>query len=1106
MLADLGNLRDQVLERFAMLDRLVVRRLGLPVRGLHLVHGPARLRHEHLRALADGEMALLDGVLQRPLHLAAGVVQLLVRVLHLLERVVRLLLGLVLLLIVRLGELVVLGRGGLVLVVGLPDRVVLHLARRLGGLVGHRAGRVGAHGEVHQHLRAVLLGRALEVLPELLHLGARVLERLLHDGLELLRGLVGALALGLLQVPRVPGALERLLQHLLRALEHLGLDLLEDAIDRVGDLLLHLLRDLLELLLRLFPRLAGELGHLAVEILRGGDAVLLRLLQRLLAVLQERLRGLVRLARLIDQLLPLRLGALHLRVQFLVLRLRVLVGGLALVHHRLGLLDGLLDARHVALERRLRRFLGVLEQLLDGLDRELHLRLGVVHQRVDLLLRRIALLLEILLRLVQAGGRLLRGVVGVLLRLCQQALPQLARRLDRLLQQLLRGVVSLLRVVQQRLAQARCLLRELRFQLLQLGLRRLPGLLALGEDGLRVPDGLLGVGLRPLHRVVGRALRVLLQLLRLLQRGADLLLRLVHRLADQVLRGAALVLEGLLRAVILRALLVVHLGRVRFGFLQEALPQLSLRGDGLVEQLLRHRHRVRRLVDDGLRHLLRPGGHLRLQLGQLLLRRLLRRLALGEDGLRLIDRRLGRVLVPAPGLLRRLGGMGMQLLHLRQRRLHLRAGAVHQRRDLVLRLAGGSVELLVGRVVSGGRRGAGGGHALLHALEEALGDLAHRLPRLLHQLVRLVERDLRLREQLLHRLRALGSERLQLVAGTLRLLERRLELVARGLGRIERLLRLVLRELPRLLGGGLALGERLLRLLQRHLDLPLQLLARGFDVALALPGALVDAAVRVLCRRVRIGGLLHGGRGAAHRLVVLGDGRGLDRGVVGLAALEQRLDLLDQPLERLLHVLGHVVVRALGGVLGGVRLGLELPDQRLRGLRDVLGSVEVLRLRLLDGLLQLADQLLRKLERLEAVLLRLLHRRGQVLQLLDVGLVRVVELLRLVDLLLHLDGELLRLARPLADLLLDLLDGLRQHAVGLVAAVRGQHGLHLVDQLLQDLLHVLGHVRVRLLGGRLARLRLLLRLVERHLGAVHVGLGAVEVVLLRLVERGLALV
>ena len=114
-------------------------------------------------------------------------------------------------------------------------------------------------------------------------------------------------------------ALERLLEHLLRALEHLALDFLEDAIHRVGDLLLHLLRDLLELLLRLVPRLAGELGDLAGQILRRGDAVLLRLLERFLPVLQQRLRGLVGLASLIQQLLPLRRGARHLRLQVLVL-------------------------------------------------------------------------------------------------------------------------------------------------------------------------------------------------------------------------------------------------------------------------------------------------------------------------------------------------------------------------------------------------------------------------------------------------------------------------------------------------------------------------------------------------------------------------------------------------------------------------------------------------------------------------------------------------------------------------------------------------------------------------------------------------------------------
>ena len=772
----------------------------------------------------------------------------------------------------------------------------------------------------------------------------------------------------------------------------------------------------------------------------------------------------------------------------------------------LGLLDGLLDARYVALERRLCCLLRVREQLLDGLHRQLHLRLGVVYQRVDLLLRRVALFLEILLRLIEAGRCLLRGIVGVLLCLGEQALAELTRGLDRLVEQLLRGFVRLLCVVEQRLSEARRLLREFHFQLLELGLGRLVRLLALGEHGLRVLDGLLGVGLRPLHRMVGGALRVRLQLLRLGQRGLDLLLRLVDRLADHVLRGAALVVEVLLRAVVLRALLLVHLGRVVLRFLQIALTQLARRGDGLVEQLLRHRHGADGLIDDGLRGLLGLRRHLCLQLGQLLLRRFLRGFAIGVDGLRLIDRRFGCVLVPAPGLLGRLGRVRVELLHLGQRRLDLIAGAIDQRRDLVVRLGRCVVELLVRRIVIGRCGVARGSRALLHVVDVALRDLAHGLPCLLHELVRLVERDLGLGQEILHGLGAVRSQPLELVARGLRLVEQRLQLVARGLGRVERMLRFVLREVPRLLGSGLALVERLLRLLQRSFDLRLQLLARRPDLALALLRGRVEGPVRILGGSVRVPRLLHRGLGDLHRLIVLRHGRAVDRGVIRLAALEQHLDLLDQILEGLLHLRGHIVVRAFGGVPGRVRFALQLTHQRLRGLRDVLGALPVLRLRLLDGLLELLDQLLRQVERLEAVLLRLLHRRGEVLELLDVGLVRVVELLRFVDLLLHLDRELLRLGRPLADLLLDLLEGLRQHAVGLIAAMRGQHGIHLVDELLQDLFHVLGNVRIGLLGGRLARLCFLLRLVERGLAGLDVGLRPVEVVLLRLVERGLALV
>ena len=226
--------------------------------------------------------------------------------------------------------------------------------------------------------------------------------------------------------------------------------------------------------------------------------------------------------------------------------------------------------------------------------------------------------------------------------------------------------------------------------------------------------------------------------------------------------------------------------------------------------------------------------------------------------------------------------------------------------------------------------------------------------------------------------------------------------------------------------------------------------------------------------------------------------------MVALPRREHLADLVDQIADRLLHLVRDVVVRALGGLLGGLRLGLQLGDLGLGSLGDLLRAVPVFGLGLVERFLEFAGQLLREGEGLLAVLPGLLHRQGEVLELLEVGLVVVVELLRLVDLLLDLAGELFRLRRPLADLLLDLPDGLRQDAVAIAAGLR-KHGLDLVDDLLDGVLHVLRDVGVRLLGGGVAGLAFLLRLVERSLGRLDVGPGAVGVVLLRLLQSGLAL-
>ena len=225
--------------------------------------------------------------------------------------------------------------------------------------------------------------------------------------------------------------------------------------------------------------------------------------------------------------------------------------------------------------------------------------------------------------------------------------------------------------------------------------------------------------------------------------------------------------------------------------------------------------------------------------------------------------------------------------------------------------------------------------------------------------------------------------------------------------------------------------------------------------------------------------------------------------MVALSLGEHLADLLDQVAHRLLHVLGDVGVSALRRLLRRLGFLLQLFHQRLRALGDGLRAFPVLRLGLLDGLLHFRGQLLGQLERLLAVLLGLLGRLVEVLELLDVRLVVLVELLRLLDLLLHLAGELLRLLRPLADLLLDLADGLREHRVAALARL-GHHRADLLDDHLDGLLHVLGNVLVGLLRRRVARLGFLLRLLEVGLRALDVALCPVPVVLLRLVQRGLA--
>ncbi len=438
--------------------------------------------------------------------------------------------------------------------------------------------------------------------------------------------------------------------------------------------------------------------------------------------------------------------------------------------------------------------------------------------------------------------------------------------------------------------------------------------------------------------------------------------------------------------------------------------------------------------------------------------------------------------------------------------LHLRRDGVGDLADPLLRGLGGALEVRLRCVVLTLQAVRDGAGLALHFLDGAARHLGDSLLRLLDQIARMLERLARLVDQRLQQiLRGLLRLRTDLVGPVPRLLISGGQLVARLLRDVECGLRLVLGEVPRLLGGLFRLLQGLLGLGQHRIDELRELLDALLDRALHLFRHRLDAGLRGLVRAVhRLGCAVHAaldGCERARKLRLDGAHQAL---VIALARGEHLFHLRDQIGDGLLHLVRNVRVGALRRGLGGLRLGLQLGDFGLRALGDLLRSLPVVGFGLVERFLQLAGQLLRDLEGLLAVLLRLLHGRDEVLELLDLGLVVVVELLRLVDLLLHLAGELLRLLRPFADLLLDLREGARQHAVAVVAGLR-QHGLDLVDDLLDGVLHVLRDVGVRLLGGGVAGIAFLLCLVEGGLGRLRVGVGAVVVVLLRLLQGGLAL-
>ena len=576
--------------------------------------------------------------------------------------------------------------------------------------------------------------------------------------------------------------------------------------------------------------------------------------------------------RLIDDGAPAGLRLLaDFGLQLLERVLGLVVGLLALGEDGLRLRDGLF---RLVLRPRVRLVGGGLPvrlQLLRFRNRRFDVLLGVFDQALDGPLRFVAGVVEALLRRVVFGLDGLADLGGVLLRLLEHRLAQLPGGLDGLVEELLRHVVGFLRLVDQRLAGGLAFLAQLLLQLGQLGDRGVVGLLALGEDSLRLGDGRLGFVLDPRERLVGGFLAVRLQLLRLGDGRLDLRLGLIDELGDFVLGGGGGVLDGLLGGVVFGSELVAGgLGGVLRLF-QRALAQLAGGVGHLLEQLLRLVVRRLGLIEDRLGELLRLGRHFLLEVVVLLLRGLVRGLALLEDRLGLADRLLRLVLGPGVGLLRRILALGVQILRLLHRALDLLGNLVRHRRDALLCGLGLRLEVLGGRLDLALRLRGDVARGLLHFLDRALRDLADGLLGLFDQILRLVECVLRLLDDVVEQsLGRLGRGLLQLVRPVLGLRVEPGQLVACGLGQVQRLLRVVLGVIPGLFRRLPGLLESVLRLLQRLLDELLELGDTLFDGALDLTGDLL---------RLVLGGVV-----GVHR-------RGLD---VLDRALELRLDAGEQ--------------------------------------------------------------------------------------------------------------------------------------------------------------------------------------------------------------------
>ena len=941
---------------------------------LDQVDRAARLGHQNRRGLADRSVAERDDRADRPLHLGASVVELLIRAGKVAHERLALLLVLVGVRRMRIGGRLVLYSGSLVHPVRLLDRVVLHLVRGGLALVGHLARAVRAAHQLAEQIAARRLQLALEVLEELGHLFLAVRERLLHQLLELL----GALGLGrrggLVEIPRAHRGLEALLRRLFDRVEDVALDLRKQLLHSVFDLLLHVLRDLVDLALRGRPEGGEDLLDFTLVRLRVLQAAAVSLVGGLLDLRVERLGIGERLLRLFDER-----GAHFLRERRHGLRergevpVRSLVGSLALLDRVLGHRQRLLRVVRRATQRSLRGVLRVLHQLGEHVGRGLDLLLRVLDLGVDVGARGAALGVVVGLRFVEPGGRLGDGGVARLLQIHKPALIELARGLFGLREQLLRGVICGLRLLEDwgrgRLARSAKLVFEIGRRLDRLVVRAL----AVVEDDLRRLDCLGRVVLRPVERVVAGLRRLGLQIGGLLQRRLDVRLHRVDEPGHHALRLRRLGLErrgGGGHACAGRALRRRDRGA---GLVKRARGDVGDRGLGLVGEILRGVVRRLSLRDHGLAVRLRRRGRcvdqiavLGLQIIERLLDRREVRLHVGERILRVSRGPVARVI---GDLLR----ARVERLHAREKSLHARLRRLDEAGDVAGRVLGRLVNVRGEIVDARGRRLARRGGRRLHVVKRAGVQLGDRGLRFFNQRLRGVADLLRLRDD---RIAILLGKRRHVVG----------ELLVLGVGLVERFVAIfkgVLRVRERALGGVL---RPALRLLGRLLDLLLQrlrFLERSFDRLLHGSHRRLHTGLSFVRRAFDVGldlrdlvrDLLDEGIRVGSRLIVLAAAELIDR---LLPLVDERASLG----ERIVH-LGHDRIERLARLR--IR-GLHLID-RVLGLLRRRGQRGLRNLRFSEQRLGLVQHVLPDARRrLLGLVLHLgsLRHRG-----LDVGLRRI---------------------------------------------------------------------------------------------------------------------